>query len=98
MKVSRISSPSTKSTTTTTTTVTKKSQLLAALQKGEKLTVEEISKRFKIGNPTAMISRLRYEGFVVEHTTIDGVTTYSNCEAPRALIIAGYRARQFGLV
>ena len=98
MKVSRISSPSTKSTTTTTTTVTKKSQLLAALQKGEKLTAAEIGVRFNIGNPTAMISRLRYDGFVVEPTKNGRVTTYSNCAAPRELIIAGYRARQFGLV
>jgi DNA-binding CsgD family transcriptional regulator len=39
--------------------VSKRSRIVAALVKGEKLTAKQIASRFKISNPTATISDIR---------------------------------------
>jgi endonuclease YncB( thermonuclease family) len=39
--------------------ISKRSRVIAALAKGEKLTAKQIASRFKVANPTATISDIR---------------------------------------
>ncbi len=75
-----------------------KQQLLTqALLAGKDFTAKQISARFKIANPTATISSIRFSGVPVFANTVtkaDGekITVYRTGKAPRAVIAAGYRA------
>ena len=82
--------------------MTKQQQLLEALKNGEKLTAKQITHRFKIANPTATVSDLRYEGYAIyanQHTDSKGrVTTKYRLGTPsKELVAAGYRALQAGI-
>ena len=48
---------------------TQSSKLVFALEKGQELTAKQISARFNIANPTAVISNLRAEGHVIYTNT-----------------------------
>jgi predicted ArsR family transcriptional regulator len=75
----------------------KQQRLLEALTSGEKLTAKQIAARFKIANPTATISNLRYSGYAIDtnqYTDSKGriTTKYELVTPSRELIAAGYRA------
>ena len=48
---------------------TQSTKLVHALEKGEELTAKQISARFNIANPTAVICNLRAEGHVIYTNT-----------------------------
>ena len=48
-----------------TTTTTKSAKVIAALEDGAELTAKQISARYGVGNPRALISSLRMQGFSV---------------------------------
>ena len=48
---------------------TQSAKLVHALEKGEELTAKQISARFNIANPTAVIANLRSEGHVIYTNT-----------------------------
>ena len=48
-----------------TTTTTKTAKVIAALEDGAELTAKQISARYGVGNPRALISSLRMQGFSV---------------------------------
>ena len=81
-----------------TTTTTKTAKVIAALQNGAELTAKQISARYNVSNPRALISSLRMQGFSVylnkRVSTFDGQTynKYRLGTASRAVIAAGYRA------
>jgi len=82
---------------------TKTHKLFTALKNGEKVTASEASKRFGIGNIAAEASRIRQAGFAVyanSRTAGNGVqvTEYEIGQPSRAIVAAGYRAMQLGLV
>jgi hypothetical protein len=76
---------------------TKQAKLTEALLKGQDFTVNQIRARFKIANPTATISNIRFSGvpvFANTATKADGtkITVYRTGKAPKAVIAAGYKA------
>ena len=84
----------TKKNTTTT------SRVIAALQNGTELTAKQISARYGVKNVSALMSRLRMQGYPVylnkRTSTYNGETeTYHKYRlgtASREVIAAGYRA------
>ena len=83
--------------------VSKQAKLTAALQSGQNFTAGQIKARFKIANPTATISSIRFSGvpvFANTATKADGtkITVYRTGKAPKAVIAAGYKALALGLV
>jgi len=47
------------------TTITKQARVLSAFKAGENLTAGEISTRFGVKNPTALVSALRMNGYPI---------------------------------
>ena len=83
-------------------TLTKQAKLTEALQRGEELTVDDISNRFDIANPTATISKIRFSGVPVYANRVKlgngrEVTKYRVGKASRRVVAAGYRALAAGL-
>jgi hypothetical protein len=83
-------------------TLTKQAKLTEALQRGEELTVDDISTRFGIANPTATISNIRFSGIPVYANRVNlgngrEVTKYRVGKASRRVVAAGYRALAAGL-
>ena len=81
-----------------TTTTTKTAKVIAALQEGAELTAKQISARYGVGNPRALISSLRMQGFSVylnkRVSSYDG-NTYSKYRLgtpTRAVVAAGNQA------
>ena len=79
------------------TTTTKTSKVLAALSNGEELTGKQISARFGVGNPRALVSSMRMNGYPVylnERTDTKGrvKSKYRLGTASRSVIAAGYKA------
>ena len=90
-------------TKTTEVTMTKTDKVLHALQNGEALTAKQIKARFGAGNPTALISSLRFKGYAVfanTHKDTKGRETvkYRMGKPQRAIVAAGYRAVASGLI
>jgi hypothetical protein len=82
---------------------TKTHKLFTAMKNGEKVTASEASKRFGIGNIAAEASRIRQAGFAVYANSRKAgngvqVTEYEIGQPSRAIVAAGYRAMQLGLV
>ena len=76
---------------------TKTAKVLTALQEGQELTAAQISARWNVGNPGALIQSLRFQGHpVYTNARIDtkGRTSnkYRMGTASRAVVGAGYRA------
>ena len=83
--------------------MTKQEKLTQALLAGQNFTAKQIAARFKIANPTATISSIRFSGvpvFANQTTKSDGtkITVYRTGKAPKAVIAAGYKALAAGLV
>jgi len=81
----------------------KQARLTEALQSGQNFTAGQIKSRFKIANPTATISSIRFSGvpvFANTATKADGtkITVYRTGKAPKAVVAAGYKALAMGLV
>ena len=81
-----------------TTTTTKTAKVIAALQEGAELTAKQISARYNVSNPRALISSLRMQGFSVylnkRVSSYDG-NTYSKYRLgtpTRAVVAAGNQA------
>lgn len=77
--------------------MTQQERVLEALMTGEELTAKQISARFSVGNPRAVIQNLRFSGFPVylnKRTNSKGETKgfYRLGTPSRAVIAAGYRA------
>jgi len=75
----------------------KSARVLAALVSGEELTGKQIASRFSVGNPRALVSSLRMNGYAVysnQRTDTKGrvKTKYRIGTAPRSVVAAGYRA------
>ena len=81
-----------------TTTTTKAAKVVAALENGTELTAKQISARYSVKNPRALISSLRMQGYSVylnkRVSSFDGETymKYRLGTPTRAVIAAGYRA------
>ena len=81
-----------------TTTTTKTANVIAALQNGAELTAKQISARYGVGNPRALISSLRMQGYSVylnkRVSTYDGETysKYRFGTPTRAVVAAGNQA------
>ena len=81
-----------------TTTTTKTAKVIAALQEGAELTAKQISARYNVSNPRALISSLRMQGFSVylnkRVSTYDGETyrKYRFGTPTRAVVAAGNQA------
>ena len=79
------------------TTTTKTAKVIAALQEGAELTAKQISARYGVGNPRALISSLRMQGFSVylNKRTNGFGDTYSKYRLgtpTRAVVAAGNQA------
>jgi len=80
-----------------TTTTTKTAKVIAALEDGAELTAKQISARYGVGNPRALISSLRMQGFSVylNKRTNGFGDTYSKYRLgtpTRAVVAAGNQA------
>ena len=78
-------------------TMSKSDRVLAAFNSGEELTGKQIASRFSVGNPRALVSSLRMNGYPVfanKRTDTKGrvKTKYRLGTAPRSVIAAGYKA------
>lgn len=81
---------------------TKTFKVFTALQKGEKLTASEASKRFGVKNLAAEASRIRQHGYAVySHSRKAGngvqVTEYELGRPSREIVALGYLAKSMGL-
>lgn len=79
--------------------MSKKETVLNAFVSGEQLTAKQIAARFGVGNPTALVSSLRMDGYPIylnEGSKDDRgrvrASRYRLGSPTRAVIAAGYRA------
>jgi len=77
--------------------MTRTEKLIAALERGDELTVDQIRSRYNLQNPTATVSQLRTDGYYVyanRRRTAYGVETtkYRLGTPPRSVIAAGVQA------
>ena len=80
-----------------TTTTTKTEKVITALEGGAELTAKQITARYGVANPRAVISSLRMQGYSVylnKRTNSLGETysKYRLGTAPRSVVAAGYQA------
>ena len=83
--------------------MSKSERVLEALMNGEELTAKQISYRFKVKNPRALVSSLRMQGYPVYlNSRTNGLgDTYQKYRIgtpTRAVIAAGYKALAAGVV
>jgi len=84
-----------------TTTTTKTEKVITALEGGAELTAKQITARYGVANPRAVISSLRMQGYPVflNQRTNNLGETYSKYRlgtAPRSVVAAGYQALASG--
>ena len=80
-----------------TTMTTKTEKVITALESGVELTAKQITARYGVANPRAVISSLRMQGYPVflnQRTNSLGETynKYRLGTAPRSVVAAGYQA------
>jgi len=80
-----------------TTITTKTEKVITALENGVELTAKQITARYGVANPRAVISSLRMQGYPVflnQRTNSLGETysKYRLGTAPRSVVAAGYQA------
>ena len=80
-----------------TTNTTKPEKVITALEGGAELTAKQITARYGVANPRAVISSLRMQGYPVflnQRTNSFGETysKYRLGTAPRSVVAAGYQA------
>jgi len=76
---------------------TKTEKVITALESGVELTAKQITARYGVANPRAVISSLRMQGYPVflnQRTNSLGETynKYRLGTAPRSVVAAGYQA------
>ena len=82
-------------------TVTSKSaRVLEAFQAGEQLTAKQITSRYSVANPTALVSALRSSGFAIYGNKVTNAkgevkTKYRLGQPTRRMVAAGIRAVGF---
>ena len=84
-----------------TTMTTKTEKVITALESGVELTAKQITARYGVANPRAVISSLRMQGYPVflnQRTNSLGETynKYRLGTAPRSVVAAGYQALATG--
>ena len=84
-----------------TTMTTKTEKVITALESGVELTAKQITARYGVANPRAVISSLRMQGYPVflnQRTNSFGETysKYRLGTAPRSVVAAGYQALAAG--
>ena len=84
-----------------TTITTKTEKVITALEGGAELTAKQITARYGVANPRAVISSLRMQGYPVflnQRTNSLGETysKYRLGTAPRSVVAAGYQALAAG--
>ena len=84
-----------------TTMTTKTEKVITALEGGAELTAKQITARYGVANPRAVISSLRMQGYPVflnQRTNSLGETynKYRLGTAPRSVVAAGYQALATG--
>ena len=84
-----------------TTITTKTEKVITALENGVELTAKQITARYGVANPRAVISSLRMQGYPVflnQRTNSLGETysKYRLGTAPRSVVAAGYQALAAG--
>ena len=84
-----------------TTNTTKTEKVITALEGGAELTAKQITARYGVANPRAVISALRMQGYPVflnQRTNSFGETysKYRLGTAPRSVVAAGYQALAAG--
>ena len=84
-----------------TTITTKTEKVITALESGVELTAKQITARYGVANPRAVISSLRMQGYPVflNQRTNSLSETYSKYRlgtAPRSVVAAGYQALAAG--
>ena len=84
-----------------TTITTKTEKVITALEGGAELTAKQITARYGVANPRAVISSLRMQGYPVflnQRTNSFGETysKYRLGTAPRSVVAAGYQALAAG--
>ena len=84
-----------------TTMTTKTEKVINALESGVELTAKQITARYGVANPRAVISSLRMQGYPVflnQRTNSFGETysKYRLGTAPRSVVAAGYQALAAG--
>jgi len=84
-----------------TTITTKTEKVITALESGVELTAKQITARYGVANPRAVISSLRMQGYPVflnQRTNSLGETynKYRLGTAPRSVVAAGYQALATG--
>jgi len=84
-----------------TTNTTKTEKVITALEGGAELTAKQITARYGVANPRAVISSLRMQGYPVflnQRTNSLGETysKYRLGTAPRSVVAAGYQALAAG--
>jgi predicted transcriptional regulator len=77
--------------------MTQTEMVLEALSNGEELTARQISSRYGVRNPTAVITNLRQQGYAVylnTHRNSKGetVSKYRLGRPTKAIVAAGYKA------
>jgi len=80
---------------------TKTEKVITALESGVELTAKQITARYGVANPRAVISSLRMQGYPVflnQRTNSLGETysKYRLGTAPRSVVAAGYQALAAG--
>ena len=80
-----------------TTNTTKPEKVITALEGGAELTAKQITARYGVANPRAVISSLRMQGYPIflnQRTNSFGETysKYRLGTAPRSVVAAGYQA------
>jgi predicted transcriptional regulator len=83
-------------------TMTKQDRVLNALKEGAELTSAEIKKRFKAGNPAAVIQALRFAGYSIYLNSKKDARgkkshVYRLGTPSRKVIAAGYKALSLGM-
>ena len=84
-----------------TTNTTKTEKVITALEGGAELTAKQITARYGVANPRAVISSLRMQGYPVflnQRTNSFGETysKYRLGTAPRSVVAAGHQALAAG--
>ena len=75
------------------TKTTQEARVLAAFQAGDTLTPAQMTSRFGVKNPTALINSLRSKGFAIYHNERKTRKSFYKIGKPsRAVVAAGYAA------
>ena len=67
-------------------------RVIEAFENGERLTAKQISSRYGVANPTALITNLRQRGYPIYLNEHKNVSKYRLGTPTRNVVAAGYKA------